>query len=342
MPVTAPPESAALERVPCGLCGGEAFRFLFNARDYISGNQGEWPVAQCLGCGVVLMNPRIPPSRIGSYYPTDYYTVMESPLAVEGGWKRAARDLAAQRLHGYPITVAGSWGERAVGRALLPYTRRWGDTCKIIEPVRGGRVLDVGCGGGFALSEYRHLGWETYGVEVSADSAARARSAGHTVFVGELPDAHHPDEFFDAVTLWDSLEHIHNPLEILREVRRILRPAGKVHIAVPNFGSAYARLFRDVWFMFTAPLHYYHYTAATLSRLLMDAGFARPVISYPLGYAGVTGTLEAATRDVAPLGRLLKSKPARRLLRLVDYAAPRGHLFAMAGKQQRSAASGEA
>jgi methionine biosynthesis protein MetW len=322
----------SLEIVPCGVCGSRRSRHLFDAHDYIYGNDGAWPVAQCENCGVVFMNPRIPPASIGAFYPQDYYASTQGIHDPDRlTWRRAAKDAAAEDYYGYKIPRHDPIHYRLMGWLMLPFTRRWTATRKYIYPVSGGRVLDVGCGNGQWLAEYKRLGWEAEGIEPSLTSAAIARQAGHRVITGELSEAQYPADHFDAVTLWDALEHIHNPGEIVREIYRITRLNGRVYISVPNFGSRYARQFKDQWFMFTAPLHYYHYTQDTLSRLLREAGFGSVQVSFPLGDVGLQPTLRAAWQHNKVLQGMLNVGGAK-LLAGLDLFLPRGHLLAIGVK----------
>lgn len=326
-------QKIALEQVACGICGATENRFLFTTKDYIYFQPGTWPVAQCTNCGVVFMNPRIPPAEIGNFYPQDYYTNQVNTQR-RWSWGRNVKDAAIQKYFGYSLVKSDSAFLNLVGQALLPFTKRWTETTKYITAVSNGKVLDVGCGNGQRLSEYKRLGWHTVGVEVGLASANLARASGHEVFVGELVDANFSTNEFDAITLWDSLEHIHNPSQVMREVYRVTKIGGKVYIAVPNFGSWYARLFRDRWFMFTAPLHYYHYTKETLTFLLQESGFENIRISYPLGDAGFTSTMNAICHNNKIILATLQFFPFRVALKLIDFVMPNGHLLAIAEKRK--------
>lgn len=328
-----PKTEIKLEHVSCSLCNSQESRHLFYARDYIYGNEGEWPVAQCKNCGVVFMNPRIPPAKIGLFYPHSYYTNEMSPVATSGqSFKRAMKDCVIENYYGYTLADTYSLLNRFIGRLLFPFTTRWAVTNKYITPVTNGRVLDTGCGNGHMLTEYKRLGWETFGNEVGASSAQLARQAGHQIFVGELVDAIYEDNFFDAITLWDALEHIHNPYETLQEIYRITKPGGKIYISVPNYGSWYASRFKDKWFMFTAPLHYYHYTDETLSYLIRRVGFKEITIKYPLGDAGFQQTLNIVASKQRLLKTILEFVPVKAFLYYLNFFMPKGHLLAIANK----------
>jgi SAM-dependent methyltransferase len=322
--------SITLETVDCGICGSKRFIRLFNACDYIYGNQGNWPVAQCADCGVVFMNPRIPPVRIGPFYPTAYYT--NRPVEESQSWRKRIRTAVLPRYYGYPPVNSRGVLISLVASVAGVIISRTAGFRRNIHYVPKGRVLDVGCGNGSWLTIYKNLGWETFGTEIGSESASIARASGHDIFLGDLRDAHYPDGSFDAVTLWDALEHIPNPAETMVEVYRVCRPGGRVYVYVPNFASWYARHFQDKWYMFTAPLHYYHYTPQTLTRLLNGVGFCNVHIQYPLGDAGFAATISAATLSFPILHSMVVNFFCAASFRLADRLMPRGHLLAIAPK----------
>ena len=107
-------------------------------------------------------------------------------------------------------------------------------------PEVGPRVLDVGCGRGFASSSLRSRGAEHLtGVEYDAESAQDARSRLDEVHHGDighvLPTL--PDATFDLVLAYDVLEHLVDPYATLRDLRRVIRPDGRLHVSVPNARS---------------------------------------------------------------------------------------------------------
>ena len=97
-------------------------------------------------------------------------------------------------------------------------------------------ILDVGCGYGYFLELASRNNWNTYGVEIldSAVEVARKKLGQENIFHGSLRNAHYPDEYFDAITLWDVLVMVDSPVEELRECYRILKPGGKLGIRVRN------------------------------------------------------------------------------------------------------------
>lgn len=221
----------------------ESQQHLFSARDYISGDR--FAIERCRDCGLAFTRPRPAIDEWPRYYPSEYY-----------GGEGAGR---------FPAAV------ESLQRAL--YRRR----AIVVEHMLGrkGSVLDIGCGPGFLLREFRERGWEVQGTEFSEQSAAPARNVlGLSVSVGDVRDLKFETARFDAVVMWHVLEHTSEPEQTLAEVARLLRPGGIFLCAVPNFGSWEARLARDKWFHLDVPRHLSHLSAGTLRTLLAARGLA--------------------------------------------------------------------
>lgn len=138
----------------------------------------------------------------------------------------------------------------------------------------GGRVLDVGCGRGVILGPLADRGFEVHGVEISAEAARGADSRAEIRIASSLDEAGYEADFFDQVVIWHVLEHVEDPRGTLEEAARILRPAGRLIVAMPNFSSAQARWTGAAWFHLDLPRHLYHFPLAALEALLRSAGFA--------------------------------------------------------------------
>jgi SAM-dependent methyltransferase len=149
----------------------------------------------------------------------------------------------------------------------------------IAQLVPTGRLLDVGSHCGFFLRRARGMGWELTGVEPSQHACALAREFfGLTMIQGSLAEADFPNRSFDVVTLVDVFEHIEEPVSLLREVHRVMRPGGVLFIKVPNivYYLAKYRVARAVGIdgeIFDAKEHVAHYSIGTLRRTLRFASF---------------------------------------------------------------------
>jgi SAM-dependent methyltransferase len=146
-----------------------------------------------------------------------------------------------------------------------------------IEAFCAGReLLDVGSYTGFFLEQARERGWRVQGVEPSKWAAEYARSSlGIPVFNGPIEAWVPPaGRRFDVVTLWDVLEHLTDPVSVLRHVRGLLRPDGLVAFTTHNLDAPLARLLRGRY-PFFMEMHTVHLNHRTRDLLLEKAGFER-------------------------------------------------------------------
>jgi SAM-dependent methyltransferase len=230
--------------------------------DYFLHRPGEFTIVRCMECGLLYQNPQPTPAAVGAFYPDEY-----------GSYTSAGQGLAGRR------GLIGKIVRRGFARrcALIDQT---------VPPREGARrLLDIGCASGLFLEAMQQRpGWQVEGVELHEQTArAVSRRLGIPVFAGPFEAARYPDRSFDALTLWDVLEHLHDPLASLREMRRILRPGGVLFIRVPNAASYLARLFGRYWVGYDLPRHMTIFTPRTLAHMLARAGFGTALRCYYSG-----------------------------------------------------------
>lgn len=110
-----------------------------------------------------------------------------------------------------------------------------------LDLVEGETALDIGCGDGLLLGELKKKGITSTGVDVSSEAVRRCEAAGLHAIEHSLDNSlPFPDGSFDTVTLLDVLEHVYDPLTVLREAKRVARKS--VIVGVPNFSSLPARI----------------------------------------------------------------------------------------------------
>ncbi|UCH20135.1 MAG: class I SAM-dependent methyltransferase [Deltaproteobacteria bacterium] len=146
------------------------------------------------------------------------------------------------------------------------------------------KILDVGCGYGYFLKTAANRGWIVKGVEIVSDAARRSKElfGEQNIFHGLLKEANFPDDFFDAITMWDVLVFVDDPFEDLKECVRILKRGGKIGIRVRNvfFHRAIYRLYKTLKnialrFGIKKPyvFHRYCFSPKSIYLLLTRAGF---------------------------------------------------------------------
>jgi spore maturation protein CgeB len=187
---------------------------------------------RCAECGMVYAHPFPTDKEIAAYYASPYYD---------------------------PYIDA----KQEIGATY----EAWLDEIEKRSP--RGSLLDVGCGIGLFLTAARGRGWDVRGVEPSPWPAAFAlEETGVPVDACTLEDARFPEDRFDVVTLWSTLEHLPDPVSVVREVTRVTRPGGRIWIGVPNTASLEARLRGARDHNLAKPEHLLHFTGLTLRRFL--------------------------------------------------------------------------
>ncbi len=258
------------EECACPLCGGRRWSPLVEAPDRWPGAAGLWfLVVQCLDCGLCFTNPRPSRRAIGQFYPLAYQPHQNKPP-------------------GLP------WWRRLLGR--LSKNKR-----KVLPLEGEGRLLDFGCGGGSYLWRMHHQGWDVTGLDLAAPAVADIPPQPRLrALAGTLPHPQLRRATFDVITMWQSLEHVHDPLEVLREAHRLLAPRGKLIVAVPNIDSLAFRWFGHAWYGLDLPRHLTHFAPWTLRLVLHRAGFKAGKIRMVRHASWLRASARAACRD--PLG----------------------------------------
>jgi len=219
----------------CALCPDGVTRPLFEVDGAL--------IVECSGCGLVRQDTR--PLAASLLYDSDYYAT-DNP---KGGYANYFLDSDVNR--------------RTFRDRIAAIERRYG---------RRGRLLDVGCALGDFLLEAKASGWDVEGVEISSFAAQRARERGLRVTAGRLEELDLPEATFDVITLYDSVEHLTDPIATLAAVRRLLVPGGLVHLVTPNVGGLQARLLGRHWYHYKPGEHLFYFAPRTLRAALEAAG----------------------------------------------------------------------
>ncbi|HEX5731474.1 MAG TPA: class I SAM-dependent methyltransferase [Blastocatellia bacterium] len=135
-------------------------------------------------------------------------------------------------------------------------------------------ILDIGCGAGHFLKVAIDRGWGAYGTEISWTAFEQLSSLGIKSFYGELQSAGYRDGFFDVVYCSEVLEHLLDPVAVLRESFRILRAGGLLYLTTPNYNSLSRRLIGYEWRIFGKE-HICYFTPRVLRRALGEVGFSK-------------------------------------------------------------------
>jgi 2-polyprenyl-3-methyl-5-hydroxy-6-metoxy-1,4-benzoquinol methylase len=134
------------------------------------------------------------------------------------------------------------------------------------------RYLDVGCSTGFVVEAARDAGWRATGIDLNPSAIDFGRQRGLDLRAVPLEEAGFTASSFDAISLFDVLEHLHDPVRTLRRCIELLAPGGIVFLYVPNYDSA-SRLLMGGEAHFIWPTHHLnYYTPATIADLVRREG----------------------------------------------------------------------
>jgi SAM-dependent methyltransferase len=147
---------------------------------------------------------------------------------------------------------------------------------------RKGRLLDVGCATGYFIDLARSHGWEAEGVELSPHASAVGRAKGLAIHTGTLESVTLPAKSFDAVTIFDVIEHVSDPAAVLSRASELLAEDGIIAVSTPDASSMWARMLGVRWHLVVPPEHLILFGRRNFVRLLEDAGYT-PSISVNIG-----------------------------------------------------------
>ncbi len=209
----------------------------------------EWfSVVKCRNCGLGFVNPRPTAQEIGRYYPASFFHYFRE----------------IDHIHRY--------AEEA--HYVLNLT----------HGINRPKLLDIGCANGDFPRYMKRLGWNVSGLEIANASEA---ITDFPVYRVPLIEASIPENYFDVVTAWAVLEHVHDPMAHFKKIAEILKSGGHLVFLVTNFESIASRyLFAE-----DIPRHLYFYTPSTIKRYLeankmklIRIDFSNKIYSMPSSY----------------------------------------------------------
>lgn len=231
--------------VVCPLCGNSQITDTLSIKDH-SISQEIFQLKSCNNCNFLFTTPVPDQDTIGKYYASDVYI---SHTDSNKGVIEQLYQLVRKR------TLAGK------RKLIAAFTQ-----------LEKGSILDYGCGTGAFLHEMNLNGWEAHGIEPDAGARAKAEQLiGGTVGLPhELKNL--PTQAYNVVTMWHVLEHVHELNGTIQELKRLLKPDGKLFIAVPNHQSYDAQHYGAYWAAYDVPRHLYHFSPQTMKSLMKRHG----------------------------------------------------------------------
>jgi len=221
-----------LTRRACPTCG--------STEETLELEKDHMRIVRCTRCDLVFVNPTFDESHYTQVYASQAYQDIVRDLGINS--------------HEYRVNRFGTERVRMMGEHL--------------RGTRTPRYLDVGCSTGFVVEAARDEGWEAIGIDLNPSAIEFGRSRGLDLRTVALEDAGFAPGSFDAVSLFDVLEHLLDPRRTLRACAELLAPGGILFLYVPNFDSA-SRLLMGPKAHFIWPTHHLNYYTPMTMRDLM-------------------------------------------------------------------------
>jgi 2-polyprenyl-3-methyl-5-hydroxy-6-metoxy-1,4-benzoquinol methylase len=246
------------ECIACGCAGVELYDGL---TDYLEGTPQTWRMVRCAreACGMLWLDPMPVEADLIKAYAT-YHTHSRR--------SRGAAELALSALNA-TCKLASRLLDLSGG---LGRQRRQLRTM-FIGSAPPGKLLEVGSGSGRFLDRMRRAGWQVQGTDFDPAVAARVKEKyGLRVDVGNLAALHYPADGYDVVAMSQVIEHVHDPLALLRECRRVLRPGGRMVLSTPNAAGLAHRRYGRCWRGLEPPRHLHIFTPGALAECAQACG----------------------------------------------------------------------
>lgn len=229
----------------CPWCGSNKAQINLWLKDEFL-TKKDFHICECLNCGLLYTMPRPSKEKIGAYYKSDeYYSHQENKKGFVPRLYEAIKKINLK--HKY----------RLASRDL---------------PV--GKLLDIGCGVGDFLHVAENKGWQCTGVEPSEEAReiARQRIKGDLLYSEDLEQL--TDQSFDLITMWHVLEHVDDLKWQVAQLQRLIKPNGRIVIAVPNYRSYDGRFYNAYWAAYDVPRHLNHFNKTVITKIFKTSGLS--------------------------------------------------------------------
>lgn len=230
----------------CLCCGSAAVSRAFSCKDYTVSQQ-LFDIWNCSNCGFRFTQDVPGADDIFPFYQSaDYVSHSDT--------KHGLINRLYHIVRGYTLKSKSSLVKKVTG-------------------LKHGVLLDVGAGTGAFAAGMQQTGWKVTGLEPDETARRNALSVNKVSLQPshELYDL--PPDTFDAITMWHVLEHVHELHKYIEKFAEIIKPAGRLIIAVPNHCSYDAKEYKQCWAAYDVPRHLYHFSPKSVQVLMEQKGF---------------------------------------------------------------------
>lgn len=227
----------------CPWCGSDKAQINLWLKDEFLTKE-DFHICECLSCGLLYTMPRPSKDKIGAYYKSEeYYSHQENKKGFIPKVYEAVKKVNLK--HKYKLATNG---------------------------ITKGKLLDIGCGVGDFLHTAEEHGWDCTGVEPSEDAIAIARKRIKANIIASEDLEQIPEATFDLITMWHVLEHVDDLKWQVEQLQRLIKPQGRIVIAVPNHKSYDAQFYKELWAAYDVPRHLSHFDKITITKIFKTKG----------------------------------------------------------------------
>lgn len=278
-------------RKNCPVCNTTGNKLYESLKDRLFGVDGKWHIDQCPNakCGLLWLNPMPKKEELPKLY-KNYYTHDENTSKqAKKNWLIQAFNRGGEQYlkskYGYPYN--GKWLDQLVDRVIRlnpEWAAHFNFSVFYLDTKINGKLLEIGCGNGEMLKNMQKRGWQVTGLDFDPKSVFVAKNKGLNILLGSLEEQQFPQNSFDAIVMSHVIEHIPDPIALLQECHRILRPKGKLISITPNTNGYNHKKFKANSRILEPPRHLHLFNKTSLKKVALLAGFNNNNIFTTLRY----------------------------------------------------------
>ena len=228
----------------CPICNQDKNKIFLKSEDF-SLSKEKFNVVECLACNFLYTNPRPFEKNLGKYYINENYISHTDN-------KKGLFNFLYQNIRQYAIKTK---------------------TQLLIKSSRTKKHLDIGCGTGDFLNACKNKNIECTGIEPS-DIARNKGIEKYNLNIKKNTDLKQFEQnSFQSVSMWHVLEHVYEPNKTILDLKKIITNNGTLIIAVPNYESLDARIYKKYWAAWDLPIHLNHFSVKSITKLLNNHNF---------------------------------------------------------------------
>jgi SAM-dependent methyltransferase len=224
----------------CPNCNSANIQFTLRVKDHYFSKK-DFNIFECKDCTLRFTQDRPSEEEIGAFYDSKNYASHDSEKKIN------------------PFLLVYRWARSFMLSQKFELIRQFKPELK--------RILDYGTGEGYFVEFLQKQGKEAIGIEPSSEARTNFKKRTGQELKGSLKDLK-PQDYFQVITLWHVLEHIHQLHPTIETLVNHLESKGILVIAIPNQNSHDAETFGPDWAAWDVPRHLYHWNSTSLDALM--------------------------------------------------------------------------